>query len=36
MNADGHFHRFEITIPAGTDWQHAQGWDADFLPTTGR
>ena len=28
MNADGHFHRFEINIPAGTDWQHAHGWDA--------
>jgi hypothetical protein len=36
MNADGHFHRLEINIPAGTDWQHAQGWEADFVPTTGR
>lgn len=36
MNADGHFHRFQIDIPAGTDWQHAQGWEADFIPTTGR
>jgi hypothetical protein len=36
MNADGHFHRFQIDIPAGTDWQHAQGWEADFAPTTGR
>jgi hypothetical protein len=36
MNADGHFHRFQIDIPAGTDWQHAAGWEADFVPTTGR
>jgi len=36
MNADGHFHRFQIDIPAATDWQHAHGWEADFLPTTGR
>jgi hypothetical protein len=36
MNADGHFHRFEINIPAGTDWQHAQGWEPDFVPTSGR
>jgi hypothetical protein len=36
MNADGHFHRFQIDIPAGTDWQHAHGWEPDFVPTTGR
>jgi hypothetical protein len=36
MNADGHFHRFQIDIPAGTDWQHAAGWEADFVPTSGR
>jgi hypothetical protein len=36
MNADGHFHRFEINIPAGTDWQHAAGWEPDLAPTTGR
>jgi hypothetical protein len=36
MNADGHFHRFEFSIPAGTDWQHAQGWEPDFVATTGR
>jgi hypothetical protein len=36
MNADGHFHRFEVSIPAGTDWQHAHGWEPDFVPTSGR
>jgi hypothetical protein len=36
MNADGMFHRFEYTIPAGIRWTHAHGWDADFVPTTGR
>jgi hypothetical protein len=36
MNADGMFHRFEFTIPAALDWQHAHGWEPDFVPTTGR
>jgi hypothetical protein len=36
MNADGMFHRVELSFPAGADWQHAHGWEPDFVPTTGR
>lgn len=36
MNADGAFHRFEFTIPAAANWDHAQGWEPDFVPTSGR
>jgi hypothetical protein len=36
MNADGMFHRFEYTIPAGANWQHAHGWEPDVVTTTAR
>jgi hypothetical protein len=36
MNADGMFHRFELSFPAGANWLHAHGWEPDFVPTTGR
>lgn len=35
-NADGMFHRVEFTIPAGTAWSHAHGWEPNFIPTTER
>jgi hypothetical protein len=36
MNADGMFHKFEFSFPAGANWLHAHGWEPDFAPTTGR
>jgi len=36
MNADGAYHRFEISIPAGTEYTHIQGWEPDIVPTSER
>ena len=36
MNADGALHKIEVSIPGGTLWHHAQGWEPEVVPTTVR